>query len=185
MKKIPEWARKTRKKWKYRGQKRPPFAVKPNEGQESVWDYPRPPKLDPDKRLVTVKSDDITIAETRRAIRILETASPPVFYIPPEDVNTQYLVQSDQQTQCEWKSTAVYWHLKFKDNKIDNACWSYPVPFDEFEAIKGYFSFYPAKVNCFVGHERAAPQPGNFYGGWMTSEIVGPVKGDSKIDESY
>jgi uncharacterized protein (DUF427 family) len=171
--------------WKRVGQERPPFAIEPGPGQESVWDYPRPPRLVADPREILVRVGDIEIARTRRAVRVLETASPPTFYIPPDDVRTELLEASPGSSFCEWKGAASYWSVEIAspgpDGAIERrpqAAWSYPAPMQAFESIRDYFSFYPARVDCFVDDERVRAQPGGFYGGCITSEIVGPVKGE-------
>lgn len=163
--------------WLYTGRSRPPFAEEPGQGQESVWDYPRPPAIHEDSRKITVKFGSVVLADSDRTIRILETASPPTFYIPPEDVDTSSLVTDSGRSYCEWKGPAQYWSLSGTAGGVPQVAWSYPRPNADFRQIAGYFAFYPAKVECYVGNERVAPQPGGFYGGWMTDEIVGPVKG--------
>lgn len=178
MAKPPFWIQASRDKWEYRGQKRPPFAIEPKPGQESVWDYPRPPVVLPDPRTVIVKSDDLIIAETRQAVRILETASPPTFYLPPESINMDYLNEAEGSSLCEWKGEAQYWDVQTGSNILRKVAWSYPDPFEEFVEIAGYISFYPSRLECFVDGEKVLPQPGGFYGGWITSEIIGPVKGE-------
>ena len=167
-----------RAQWIHRGSERPSWAIAPTEGQESVWDYPRPPRLDADTRLVRVFYDGVRIAESERAIRVLETASPPTFYLPPSDVRTELLEPARGASICEWKGSASYWSLRVGDRTRAKVGWSYETPFPEFTSISGYLSFYPSKLECFVGEERVRPQPGDFYGGWITSEIVGPFKGD-------
>jgi uncharacterized protein (DUF427 family) len=163
--------------WRYRGQKRPDFAVRSEPGQESVWDYPRPPRIEPDGREVVVRFGEDEIARSGRAVRVLETASPPTFYLPPEDVNWNLLVPDPGSSSCEWKGRAAYWALA--SNPEQGAVgWSYPEPTPAFRSILDHVSFYPGKVECFVGGERVRPQPGTFYGGWVTSEIVGPFKGE-------
>lgn len=164
--------------WKHNGQKRPKFAKQPAEGQESVWDYPRPPTIDPDNRKVEVLWMGQLIARTKNSIRVLETASPPTFYLPQDDVDMGFLRKSTGTSFCEWKGSATYWSIEINNRTLENAAWSYDNPNPEFRPISGYLSFYPAKVNCFVDEIRVAPQPGAFYGGWMTPEIVGPVKGE-------
>lgn len=165
--------------WKHRGSKRPPFADEPTEDQESVWDYPRPPVVRPDSRHVVVRIGDIMIADTTAAMRVLETASPPTFYIPEADVTTALLVPDHtHDTYCEWKGTATYLSLVLPDRQIPRVAWRYPEPEASFSAIAGHISFYPGKVECYVDGERVRPQPGEFYGGWMTSDIAGPVKGE-------
>jgi uncharacterized protein (DUF427 family) len=165
--------------WQYRGQERPAFAETPGPGQESVWDYPRPPAIVIDQRRVEVRLGDLVVADSRQSFRILETASPPTFYIPPHDVQVQLLQPCHGVSVCEWKGIAHYWVLRDHASFPQAIGWSYPTPNNPFEAIAGYFSFYPARVECFVDGERVRPQPGEFYGGWVTSEIVGPFKGDA------
>lgn len=173
----PELER-VRARWKYRGDNRPDFADEPGEDQESVWDYPRPPALAPESRRVQVLVGDTLIAETRSAIRVLETASPPTFYIPPTDVRTEFLsVGSARASFCEWKGEAHYWSVNVGHHELENASWSYPAPLSGYETIEDYFSFYPARLTCIVGDERAHPQPAGFYGGWVTSDVAGPFKG--------
>jgi uncharacterized protein (DUF427 family) len=162
--------------WEYRGQKRPDFAIAPVEGQESVWDYPRPPRIVPDRRRVEVRSGGVLIASTIAAFRILETASPPTFYLPAADVDLAGLVRVPGNSACEWKGLAGYWALA-GDKSPRAVGWSYEKPPAEFAMVAGALSFYPALVDCTVDGERVRPQPGSFYGGWVTDEIVGPVKG--------
>ena len=163
--------------WIHRGQVRPPFADEPEPGQESVWDYPRPPALVPDTRRVCVRSGSATIAESTRALRVLETASPPGFYIPPDDVRRDMLTPSAGTSFCEWKGAASYWSLVQAGDGAPAIGWSYPEPTAAFAGIAGWFAFYPGRIECYVDGERVRPQPGGFYGGWMTDDIVGPVKG--------
>lgn len=170
--------RHAREKRQHRGSQRPAFAIEPAPGQESVWDYPRPPVIVPDRRRVQVLADGITIAESTLAVRVLETASPPTFYLPPDDVNIDLFYATHASTFCEWKGHARYYDVRLEHRLIENAAWTYVDPFDGFAAIAGFFSFYPGRLDCWVGDERAAPQPGAYYGGWVTSEIVGPFKGE-------
>lgn len=165
--------------WQYRGSTRPPFAVEPGPRQESVWDYPRPPRVDPDSRSVRVRYEGTIIAESTDAVRVLETASPPVFYLPPGDARMDLLDRQGGGSICEWKGSATYWALSHRGVYLPNAGWSYEDPFEGFEAIRGYLGFYPAKLECYVGTHRVEPQPGGFYGGWVTPEIVGPFKGEA------
>jgi uncharacterized protein (DUF427 family) len=183
MAEIPDWAKKHREGWKNRGDKRPEFAVNPKEGQESVWDYPRPPAIVQDKRHIVVKHGDTIIADSRSAVRILETASAPTFYIPPEDVNIDMLVPYSGSSFCEWKGESAYWSVQINEVIVQAAAWSYPDPFEDFAAIKNYLSFYPSRLECYVDGEEARPQPGGFYGGWITDEIVGPVKGEPGVTD--
>lgn len=160
-----------------RGRPANPPAAGP--GQESVWDYPRPPRLAPDDRPVQVFFVGEIIADSRRAIRVLETASPPTFYLPPADVRTDLLRPSGHRTVCEWKGPGQYWDVVVGDAVAANAVWGYPQPWPGFESIAGYFAFYPGRVDaCTVAGEPVRPQPGAFYGGWVTDEIIGPFKGE-------
>lgn len=167
-----------RKGWQHRGQQRPPFAQAPGPGQESVWDYPRPPAIVPDAREVMVRAHGVEIARTRNAIRILETASPPTFYLPPEDVNTAHLSRIAGSTFCEWKGAATYFDVVTANERVPGAAWAYFEPFPESAAIRGCYAFYPGKVECFVAGERVRAQAGGFYGGWITDEVIGPFKGE-------
>ncbi len=164
--------------WTWTGKQRPPFADPPRPGQESVWDYPRPPRLEVDGRRVIVRVADRVLADSRRAIRVLETASPPTFYLPPEDIDQSLLRKAEGGSACEWKGRACYWSVLSPDGAVlASVGWSYPQPNAAFAAIAGWLSFYPGRLHCEVDGERVQPQPGGFYGGWLTDEIAGPVKG--------
>jgi uncharacterized protein (DUF427 family) len=150
----------------------------PGPGQESVWDYPRPPRLEPVYGRVTVEVAGQLIADTTRAMRVLETSHPPTVYIPPDDVRTEFLVPNRQSSHCEWKGRASYADLVVEDAHIESATWYYEAPVAPFGELKGYYSFYPGRVDrCTIDGEVVEPQPGDFYGGWKTSKIVGPIKG--------
>jgi uncharacterized protein (DUF427 family) len=164
--------------WQFRGTSRPSFAEEPGPGQESVWDYPRPPAILPDSRRVIVKAGSVMIADSECAVRILETASPPTFYIPPADVDQRALQPAPGSSYCEWKGTAAYYRFVNGVPNNQPIGWNYPQPSPGFIAIAGFYSFYPGRVECYVDGERVRPQPGGFYGGWITDEIVGPVKGE-------
>ncbi len=148
--------------------------------QESVWDYPRPPRLEPTPRHLRVVHAGIVLAETRRAQRILETSHPPVYYFPPADIAMQWMQPvPGRGTFCEFKGAASYWNLALPEGKIvPNIAWSYAHPSSSYTAIKDHCAFYASRVDeCWVDAERVMPQPGDFYGGWITSEIKGPFKG--------
>jgi uncharacterized protein (DUF427 family) len=164
--------------WIYTGLERPPFAATPRPGQESVWDYPRPPKLVADHRRIVVRQGDLLIADSLETYRVLETAAPPTFYIPPRDTHVELLKPFPGTSICEWKATATYWTPEASVPAREAVAWSYPLAQAPYAAISGYFSFYPGRVECFVDGERVRAQPGYFYGGWITDEIVGPWKGD-------
>lgn len=172
-------SRRTVMGWRWFGQERPAFADEPQPGQESVWDYPRPPACRPDAREVVVRLGDREIARTTAAMRVLETASPPTFYLPPADVDETVLRPGNGTSWCEWKGPASYFDVVLGDETIPQAAWAYSDPKAEFVAIARYYGFYPGRVACFVAGERVRQQPGHFYGGWVTDEIVGPVKGGS------
>ncbi len=178
MESIPGWARRGRSGWRYVGRERPPFAVVPRPGQESVWDYPRPPRLELDPREVAVIVGAVEIARTSRSLRVLETASPPTFYLPPEDIAREYLAPANGVSRCEWKGEARYWDVVLEDRRLVRAAWSYPDPFSDFERLRDHVAFYPSRVECYVDGIRVEPQPGRFYGGWVTPELVGPFKGE-------
>lgn len=163
--------------WAWNGQIRPSFADEPEPGQESVWDYPRPPVIEPDARMITVRFQDLLIAQSARTLKILETASAPGFYLPADDVEMHWLRQAAGGSFCEWKGSAVYFDFHAGSSSIPRCAWSYPEPTPEFSPIAGYIAFYPALVECYIDDERVRPQPGGFYGGWLTSDIAGPVKG--------
>jgi uncharacterized protein (DUF427 family) len=164
--------------WHWHGAERPPFAVEPKAGQESVWDYPRPPALVPDAREVVIHWGDIEVARTRRAIRVLETAHPPSFYLPWEDVHGDLLQPGTGASVCEWKGPARYWSLVAGDRKLRNVAWSYPEPSVRAMTLSNCIAFYPASLECRVDGMLVSPQPGGFYGGWITPDVVGPFKGD-------
>jgi uncharacterized protein (DUF427 family) len=164
--------------WRHAGAHRPPFAVAPGPGQESVWDYPRPPRLALDDREVVVRHGDLVVAATTRAIRVLETASPPTFYLPWADVAPGLLEAATGASRCEWKGEARYWSLVAGGQRLDRVAWSYPAPRAGFAALREHVAFYASRLDCFVAGERVRPQPGAFYGGWITAEVVGPFKGD-------
>jgi uncharacterized protein (DUF427 family) len=152
--------------------------VVPQPGQESVWDYPRPPRVELSHKHIRVVFNGVTVAETDRAIRVLETSHPPVYYIPIEDIKREYLTQNAHQTVCEFKNAASYYNLNVNGKVSENAGWFYANPARGFETIKDAVAFYPGRVDaCYVDDEKVQPQEGNFYGGWITSEVVGPFKG--------
>ena len=156
-----------------------PQRIVPEPGQESVWDYPRPPRLEDGNALVQVVFNGVTLAETRRAKRVLETSHPPVYYIPPEDIRMGHLHRAEGQSFCEWKGVAGYYTVTVGDKQAVDAAWFYPNPTPAFASLKNHVAFYPGRMDaCFVNGERVLPQPGDFYGGWITASIIGPFKGE-------
>jgi uncharacterized protein (DUF427 family) len=167
-----------RARWRWRGVERPPFAIIPQVGQDSVWDYPRPPRLAPDLREIIIRWGSVEVARTRRAIRVLETAHPPSFYIPLADVDLNLLQAAPGVSICEWKGPAQYWSLVDGARRLPRVAWSYPNPLAGAEPLASCIAFYPAALECHVGGAPVIPQPGGFYGGWITPELVGPFKGE-------
>jgi uncharacterized protein (DUF427 family) len=153
--------------------------IEPGPGQESVWDYPRPPRLEESGKHIQVIFNGVVIADTRRAKRILETSHPPVYYIPPEDVQLDgYFTPTSRSTFCEWKGAASYYTIQVGDKSAANAAWFYLQPTHPYEALANHVAFYPGKMDaCYVDGERVQAQEGDFYGGWITATIVGPFKG--------
>ncbi|MFN8018425.1 MAG: DUF427 domain-containing protein [Acidimicrobiales bacterium] len=156
-----------------------PERIEPGPGQESVWDYPRPPRIDPTGSLVRVVHGGHTVAESRRALRVLETSQPPAFYLPPDDVDLEVLHPSVTRTYCEWKGAAAHLDLAVPGTEpVRNAAWWYVDPTPSFAPIAGYLAFYAQRVDeCWVDEERVQANEGSFYGGWITSKVVGPFKG--------
>jgi len=150
----------------------------PGPGQESVWDYPRPPRVEPASRRIRVEVDGVTIADTKSSVRVLETSHPPVYYLPPDDVRLDLLEQATTRTFCEFKGVAGYWSLVLGDRTITDLAWSYPEPSTGYEALRDRLAFYPSKVDrALVDDFQITAQEGDFYGGWITSDVVGPFKG--------
>ena len=168
-----------KERWRNFPRVRPPRIARPGPGEESVWDYPRPPRVEAVDRRVRVEHAAVVLAETLQALRVIETAGPPVYYIPPDDVAFRYLERSERTTFCEWKGLARYWSVRVGNLLVDAAAWSYPEPDAGYEAIRNHVAFHAGKVDaCYVGEHRATPQRGEYYGGWITPGIVGPFKGD-------
>jgi uncharacterized protein (DUF427 family) len=152
--------------------------VKSRAGQESVWDYPRPPRLEASSRRIRVEFGGKIVADTRRALRVLETSHPPVYYIPPEDIRMEYVEEGAGSSFCEWKGQARYYSVVVDGRTAERAAWVYPNPTPAYAGIKDYLAFYAEKMDlCTVDGEEVRPQEGNFYGGWITQDIVGPFKG--------
>ena len=162
--------------WKYTGKHRPAFAEPTAQGQESVWDYPRPPALLADQRHIKVLAGGQQIASSQNALRLLETAAPPTFYLPITDIDMDRLQVVHGQSFCEWKGAARYWALLGSPQPV---AWDYPNPSPTYRKVFGHLAFYPGRVDCFVDEEAVRAQSSEFYGGWITDEIVGPFKGDA------
>ena len=172
-----DWIARARAHWRWRGEDRPPFAEPTRPGQVSVWDFPRPPRIEAEPREVVIHWGETLLARTTRALRVLETAHPPTVYIPWVDVNRALCVDAGAGSLCEWKGEARYWSLVNDAARLDRVGWSYPKPFAGATVLAECVAFYPALLDCTVGGARVRPQPGGFYGGWITPELVGPFKG--------
>jgi uncharacterized protein (DUF427 family) len=147
-------------------------------GQESVWSYPRPPVAQPCVSHLTIMHRGVTIAETRRAIRTLETSHPPTYYFPREDVAIYLLRRAQRRSFCEWKGEAVYFDVLIEGEAICDVAWSYPPPTTGFGSLRDHIAFYARPFEgCFIDGECVTPQPGGFYGGWISSHVAGPFKG--------
>ena len=157
-----------------------PKPIKPKAGQESVWDYPRPPIVQPSDKKIRIVFGGEVIAESTNARRVLETSHPPVYYLPQADVQMQFFSSTARESFCEFKGRAVYWTLFIGEHEAQNAAWSYPDPSSRFATIKDHIAVYPSLMDaCYVDGEQVQAQAGDFYGGWITSDIVGPFKGEA------
>lgn len=155
-----------------------PAPVPPGEGEESVWDYPRPPRLERAAQRLRVVFAGRTIVDTLEGWRVLETSHPPTYYVPPGAVAPGALGPPRPAGICEWKGRAVLFDVEAGGQRAQGAAWAYPDPTPDFRAIAGFLAFYAGAMEaCFVGEARVEPQPGRFYGGWITPGIVGPFKG--------
>ena len=154
--------------------------IPPGPGQESVWDYPRPPAQVDSPRRIRINVNDRDIDEGQRTKRVLETSHPPVYYIPPTDMAMDCFKEAPGTSFCEWKGRAHYYTLSVGDQVAERVAWYYPPPTERFQSIANYVAFYPSAMEaCYVDDERVQAQAGDFYGGWITTDIVGPFKGAS------
>lgn len=155
-----------------------PKRIEPAPGQESVWDYPRPPRVEPVNARVTIEFGGHLIADTSAALRVLETSHPPAYYLPPEAFVEGALEPVAGSSFCEFKGRAAYFDVVAGGHRAARAAWCYPSPSPGFASIAGYVSVYPGRMDrCIVNGETVIPQEGDFYGGWITANIVGPFKG--------
>ena len=154
-----------------------------NNPKESVWDYPRPPRLEPTQRRIRILHQGQPLADTHAALRILETSHPPVYYLPPTAFAPGLLQpSSSRQSFCEFKGLATYWTLHLSGLDIPDAAWSYERPSAPYAALRSHVAFYASRlaahgIACYVDDEPIQAQPGDFYGGWITSDLTGPFKG--------
>lgn len=153
--------------------------IPPGPNQESVWDYPRPPRVEPTHRRIMIEIAGIVIADTTHAFRVLETSHPPVYYLPAVDIRMQYLTPSPHRSFCEFKGYANYWSVAVGQRIEEDCAWSYEHPSAGYEPIRGHIAFYAGRMDvCTVDSEVVIAQPGGFYGGWITKDVVGPFKGE-------
>ncbi|MCZ4498449.1 MAG: hypothetical protein JWQ74_1002 [Marmoricola sp.] len=157
---------------------RVPTPAVPGPGQESVWDYPRPPRVEQRHEQVRVEYDGVVIAETTEAWCVLETSHPPTYYLPREAFLPGTLRPADGSSYCEWKGHAGYLDLVHGDRVASRVAWTYPAPSPAYAVLRDHVALYPAATDgCYVDGELVEPQPGGFYGGWITSRVAGPFKG--------
>jgi len=151
---------------------------------ERVRDYPRPPALCASEQHIVVRALDVLLAETRRSLRVLETFHPPTYYLPPEAVRLEWLQPASGRSFCEWKGVARYWDVVVGERRLSSAVWSYPDPTPAFAPLAGWFAVYPGRMDgCWLDGELVQPQPGGFYGGWISSGVEGPFKGNPSHPE--
>lgn len=144
---------------------------------ESVWDYPRPPRLESVDWRIRVLHGEVVIVDAPVAYRVLETSQPPAYYVAERYVNTDHLRQSERATYCEWKGQAAYVDVAADGQVVADAGWFYPNPSPSFQPLTNHYAFYAQKLRCFVDDEEVDPNDGSFYGGWITNNVTGPFKG--------
>jgi uncharacterized protein (DUF427 family) len=150
----------------------------PGPGQESVWDYPRPPQLETTTRRIVVKVGDVVVADTANALRYLETSHPPSYFVPLSDVRTEYLEEAGVVSPCEWRGDATYYHVVVDGQIADEAAVGYLAPLPAYAALKDHVAFFAGRVTeATVDGVPALPQEGRYYCGWITADVVGPFKG--------
>ena len=179
-----EATRREVERWRNAPRRRPTQIETPAAGQESVWDYPRPPRIESVDARVQVWFADVALADTASALRVCETSSPPTIYLPRESVRMDLLEPAPEVALCEWKGTARYYSVRAGEQVAFCVAWSYPEPFEGYEALTDRMAFFPGRVDaCFLGDERVTPQPGEYYGGWVTQNLVGPFKGEPGTED--
>jgi uncharacterized protein (DUF427 family) len=154
-----------------------PKRIEPGPGQESVWDYPRPPALEPVRKRIRVEFAGKVIADTTAAYRVCETSHAPAYYLPIADID-DVLVGVEGASFCEWKGVASYYDVAVGDRIAPRAAWTYHEPTNRFAPIVDHVAFYAGLMDrCWVGDDEVSPMDGDFYGGWITPDLVGPFKG--------
>ena len=158
---------------------RRPTPDQPGPGQESAWDYPRPPRVEPSSETVEIMLGDEVVARSTRTLRVLETSHPPTYYVPVADFAPGVLRPVNGTTYCEWKGQAEYFDLVTQRRTAPRTGWTYPTPTKGFEVLVDHVAVMPGQVDrCTVDGEEVRPQAGGFYGGWITDRVVGPFKGE-------
>jgi len=145
---------------------------------ESVWDYPRPPAVRPSERRARIELGGVVIADTDRALRVLETSHPPTLYLPLDDVAAGVLRPAAGSSLCEFKGRAAYFDVAAGGRLVEQGAWYYPDPDPAYAELAGHVSFFASRMDaCYLGEERVRAQAGDFYGGWITADLAGPFKG--------
>ena len=168
-----------RNKWRHNGTVRPDFAEAVSPGRESVWDYPRPPRVEPVAEILRVLAGETPLATTHRAVRVCETAGAPAYYFPPEDVAGVALETTGQRFACEWKGVAEELGVE----SVGPLGWRYVAVYPEYRELYNWVAFNPGEVDCYIGDELVAAQPGGYYGGWVSANLAGPIKGESGSED--
>ena len=169
---------RARRRWRFDGRDRPGWAEEPGPGQVSVWDFPRPPRIEAETRRVRVEHAGVRVAESQASLRVLETAGAPTLYLPRGDVDWDLLIPCAAESFCEWKGRARHFDVRAAGRVAPEAAWCYPDPYPEFERLRDRVAFHPARLDaCWLGDLQVAPQPGGYYGGWVTPDLAGPIKG--------
>jgi uncharacterized protein (DUF427 family) len=179
----PDFLELARAQWRWRGKDRPLFADVPQQGQISVWDFPRPPELIRDKREIVVRWGKTLVVQTRGAWAVRETSHPPTFYLPMADVTDVLLRPAGRGSFCEWKGPALYWDLVDSERRLPRVAWSYPQPLTGAEPLADCIAFYAHNLDCIVDGTQVVPQSGGFYGGWITPDLSGPFKGEPNSND--
>ncbi len=173
-----------REKWREVPRRRPTGIVTPGPGQQSVWDYPRPPRVERVDEQVRVEFAGVVIARSGYALRVVETSSPPCYYVPRQDVLGDPLEDSASTSFCEWKGIAHYLSLRVGDQQATDAAWTYPDPDPGYQDLRDHLAFFASRVDsCYVGDALVRAQPGMYYGGWITPDVVGPFKGEPGTED--
>ena len=158
---------------------KPKEVVIPKIGQESVWNYPRPPRIEPISDILIIENNQVEIVNSQNALKVMETASPPTYYIPTADIKIEYFQKNSKSSYCEWKGKASYYDFLSDGTIIQSVGWYYNKPKSKYASLKDHVAFYASKFDqCTVGEMKVTSQKGDFYGGWITDNIVGPFKGD-------